>query len=48
LIGCELTLLWELVDWSRFDIVSVDAYRDARNTRSFRAGLRKRTAHASR
>jgi hypothetical protein len=36
---------WEPVDWSRFDIVSVDAYRDARNTRSFRADLRKRTAH---
>jgi hypothetical protein len=36
---------WEPVDWSRFDIVSVDAYRDARNTRSFRAGLRERTAH---
>jgi len=22
---------WEPVDWSRIDIVSVDAYRDARN-----------------
>ena len=33
---------WEPVDWSRFDIVSVDAYRDARNTGSFRADLRKR------
>lgn len=36
---------WEPVDWSRFDIVSVDAYRDARNARSFRADLRKRIAH---
>ena len=36
---------WEPVDWSRFDIVSVDAYRDARNARSFRADLRKRMAH---
>ncbi len=35
----------EPVDWSRFDIVSVDAYRDARNIRSFRADLRKRVAH---
>jgi hypothetical protein len=33
---------WEPVDWSRFDIVSVDAYRDARNADSFRADLRKR------
>jgi hypothetical protein len=36
---------WEPVDWSRFDIVSVDAYRDARNAGSFRADLRKRFAH---
>jgi hypothetical protein len=36
---------WEPVDWSRFDIVSVDAYRDARNARSFRGDLRKRFAH---
>jgi hypothetical protein len=35
---------WEPVDWSRFDIVSVDAYRDARNAGSFRADLRKRIA----
>src|SRR3984957_11965450 len=35
---------WEPVDWSRFDIVSVDAYRDARNAGSFRAELRKRIA----
>ena len=36
---------WEPVEWSRFDIVSVDAYRDARNARSFRADLRKLAAH---
>ena len=39
---------WEPVDWSRFDIVSVDAYRDARNTGSFRADLRKRFTHGKR
>jgi hypothetical protein len=36
---------WEPVDWSRFDIVSVDAYRDARNASSFRSDLRKHMAH---
>jgi len=36
---------WEPVDWSRFDIVGVDAYRDASNARSFRAGLRKQFRH---
>jgi hypothetical protein len=36
---------WEPVDWSRFDIVSVDAYRDQRNARSFRADLRKQFRH---
>jgi hypothetical protein len=36
---------WEPVDWSGFDIVSVDAYRDARNTRSFRSDLRKQLRH---
>jgi hypothetical protein len=36
---------WEAVDWSRFDIVSVDAYRDARNAESFRADLRERFRH---
>jgi hypothetical protein len=36
---------WEPVDWSRFDIVSVDAYRDARNAASFRSDLRKQLAH---
>lgn len=36
--------LWEPVDWSRFDIVAVDAYRDDGNAASFRAGLRERVA----
>ncbi|HSZ41851.1 MAG TPA: hypothetical protein VK817_17990 [Trebonia sp.] len=36
---------WEPVDWSRFDIVGLDAYRDDRNADSFRADLRARTAH---
>ncbi|HEY1619105.1 MAG TPA: hypothetical protein VGG25_15900 [Streptosporangiaceae bacterium] len=36
---------WEPVDWSVFDIVSVDAYRDKRNARSFRAELRKHFEH---
>ena len=36
---------WEPVDWSRFDIVSVDAYRDASNARSFGADLRKQFRH---
>jgi hypothetical protein len=36
---------WEPVDWSRFDIVSIDAYRDARNTGTFRRDLRKQIAH---
>jgi hypothetical protein len=36
---------WEPVDWSRFDIVGLDAYRDTRNVGSFRADLRQRTAH---
>ncbi|MEU9835800.1 hypothetical protein AB0D67_30050 [Streptosporangium sp. NPDC048047] len=36
---------WEFVDWSPFDIVGVDAYRDARNAGSFRAELRERFGH---
>jgi hypothetical protein len=36
---------WEPVDWSRFDIVSVDAYRDAGNAANFRADLRKHLGH---
>lgn len=36
---------WEPVKWGPFDIVSVDAYRDAGNAASFRADLRKHFAH---
>ncbi len=32
---------WEQVDWSPFDIVSVDAYRDAGNAAGFAADLRR-------
>lgn len=32
---------WEPVDWTLFDIVSVDAYRDEENAADFRTGLRK-------
>jgi hypothetical protein len=32
---------WERVDWAPFDIVSVDAYRDAGNAASFAADLRR-------
>jgi hypothetical protein len=35
---------WEPVDWSHFDIVAVDAYRDAQNAASFQAGLREHFA----
>ncbi|MFG1862556.1 hypothetical protein [Microbispora bryophytorum] len=33
---------WEGVDWGPFDIVAVDAYRDERNTASYREELRSR------
>jgi hypothetical protein len=36
---------WEPVDWRPFDIVGVDAYRDAGNAASFRADLRKHLGH---
>jgi hypothetical protein len=36
--------LWEPVDWAAFDIVSVDAYRDADNSADFAAGLRERVS----
>jgi len=36
---------WEPVDWSPFDIVSVDAYRDANNATKFRASLREHFRH---
>jgi hypothetical protein len=32
---------WEPVDWSPFDIVAMDAYRDASNAGTFRSELRK-------
>ena len=37
--------MWEPVDWSPFDIVATDAYRDADNTGTFRSELRKRLQH---
>jgi hypothetical protein len=36
---------WEPVDWAPFDIVSVDAYRDAGNAAGYAAGLRERQRH---
>lgn len=36
---------WEEVDWTPFDFVSVDCYRDAMNQRGFRQNLRKYFAH---
>ena len=35
---------WEAVDWTPFDVVSVDAYRDDANAAEFRAGLRRHFA----
>ncbi len=37
--------MWEPVDWSLFDIVATDAYRDANNAGTFRSELRKRLQH---
>lgn len=37
--------MWEPVDWSPFDIVSTDAYRDASNAGTFRSKLRKQLRH---
>lgn len=37
--------LWETVDWSMFDIVGVDAYRDAANRMSYVATLRTYLEH---
>src|SRR5499425_828640 len=37
--------MWEPVDWSPFDIVAVDAYRDAGNAGSFRSKLGKQLKH---
>ena len=33
--------MWEQVDWELFDIVSVDGYRDAGNTKDFRDQIRR-------
>ena len=37
--------LWEPVDWSAFDIVSVDMYRDGQNAASYRRELHGYFAH---
>ncbi|WP_031469910.1 glycosyl hydrolase [Sciscionella sediminilitoris] len=36
---------WESVDWTAFDLVAVDAYRDRHNASTFRASLREYLAH---
>jgi hypothetical protein len=36
---------WEPVDWAPFDIVAVDAYRDAGNAAGYAAGLRAHQRH---
>lgn len=36
---------WEPIDWRPFDVVSVDAYRDAGNAATFAAELRRLLAH---
>ncbi|HIH03019.1 MAG TPA: hypothetical protein HA263_03915 [Methanoregulaceae archaeon] len=36
---------WEHVDWRQFDLVSVNNYRDAGNTRTYRRGLARHYAH---
>jgi hypothetical protein len=36
---------WEQVDWSLFDIVSIDAYRDAANKDAYREQLRAYSVH---
>ncbi len=37
--------MWEPVDWAPFDIVAVDAYRDASNAGTFQSELRKHLGH---
>ncbi len=37
--------IWEPVDWAPFDIVAVDAYRDASNKSGYAAGLRHHFRH---
>ncbi|WP_431679734.1 hypothetical protein [Kitasatospora sp. KL5] len=36
---------WEEVDWTPFDLVAVDAYRDAHNAARYRAELRSHASH---
>jgi hypothetical protein len=38
--------MWEPVDWTPFDVVGVDAYRDAGNAGRFRLDLRQQLRHA--
>jgi hypothetical protein len=37
--------MWEPVDWTPFDIVAVDAYRDARNAATYESELRTYLGH---
>lgn len=37
--------MWEPVDWAPFDLVAVDAYRDAANSARFRDSLRAKAVH---
>lgn len=37
--------MWEEVDWSNFDFVGVDAYRDASNRHNYSEMVRERTRH---
>src|SRR5207245_4024228 len=39
------SLAWERIDWSPFDLVAVDAYRDENNAASFRDELRQHFRH---
>jgi hypothetical protein len=36
---------WEPVDWEPFDVVAIDAYRDASNASTFRDQLRRQLGH---
>ncbi|MFC4908909.1 hypothetical protein [Actinomadura gamaensis] len=36
---------WEAIDWTHFDLVSVDAYRDADNAETYREDLRRHFVH---
>ncbi|MEW1912711.1 hypothetical protein AB0442_30470 [Kitasatospora sp. NPDC085895] len=37
--------VWERIDWTPFDLVAVDAYRDAHNAARYRDELRAHSAH---